>query len=160
MPSLRLPFPSPRLQHLALTPLRWLPARFHAGALALALNKVLTDALHSGELEFLHDRSLCLRIDDLELEYPIRLSAGRFHALPNGAHAEVRFSGNLETFLLLATGREDADSLFFQRRLRIEGDTALGLHLKNFIDALGQPPLPAVLRSALERIVDLYPKHG
>jgi predicted lipid carrier protein YhbT len=68
----------------------------------------------------------------------------------------VRFSGNADTFLLLATQREDADSLFFQRLLRIEGDTATGLHLKNFLDAFGEPKLPGPARVALERFADLY----
>ncbi len=68
----------------------------------------------------------------------------------------MRFSGDAYTFLLLVTQREDADSLFFQRRLRIEGDTAIGLHLKNFLDALGEPPLPGPARQALERFTDLY----
>jgi hypothetical protein len=37
---------------------------------------------------------------------------------------------------LLATRREDPDTLFFNRRLCIEGDTETGLHVKNLLDAL------------------------
>ncbi|MEW8013567.1 MAG: SCP2 sterol-binding domain-containing protein [Candidatus Sedimenticola endophacoides] len=44
--------------------------------------------------------------------------------------------GTLYDFLLLATRREDADTLFFNRRLRLGGDTELGLYVKNFLDAL------------------------
>jgi predicted lipid carrier protein YhbT len=49
----------------------------------------------------------------------------------------------------------DADTLFFDRRLSIEGDTELGLLLKNTLDALdlksvlGAPPGPLRLLSAL-----------
>ena len=39
-----------------------------------------------------------------------------------------RISGN--------TRREDPDTLFFNRRLCIEGDTATGVHVKNLLDAL------------------------
>ncbi|MFB6261882.1 MAG: SCP2 sterol-binding domain-containing protein, partial [Thiohalorhabdaceae bacterium] len=38
--------------------------------------------------------------------------------------------------LRLALGVEDADTLFFNRRLAMEGDTATGVYLKNFLDAL------------------------
>ena len=36
-----------------------------------------------------------------------------------------------------ALRREDPDTLFFTRRLVLEGDTALGLEIKNALDALG-----------------------
>jgi hypothetical protein len=37
----------------------------------------------------------------------------------------------------LARGQSDADRLFFERRLVIEGDTEYGLILKNTLDAIG-----------------------
>jgi predicted lipid carrier protein YhbT len=36
----------------------------------------------------------------------------------------------------LASRREDPDTLFFHRRLCIEGETETGLHVKNLLDAL------------------------
>jgi predicted lipid carrier protein YhbT len=38
--------------------------------------------------------------------------------------------------LLLARREEDPDTLFFSRRLALEGDTELGLLVKNTLDAL------------------------
>jgi len=60
---------------------------------------------------------------------------------------DVVLSGELHPFLLMLARREDPDTLFFQRRLAIEGDTALGLELKNFLDRLEWEalPLPALL---------------
>ena len=49
---------------------------------------------------------------------------------------DVRIKGKLEDFWLLATRREDPDTLFFNRRLSIEGDTETGLYVKNMLDAL------------------------
>lgn len=49
---------------------------------------------------------------------------------------DVRIHGSLDDFWLLATRAEDPDTLFFQRRLAIEGDTETGLTLKNLLDAL------------------------
>jgi hypothetical protein len=42
---------------------------------------------------------------------------------------------------LAATRKEDPDSLFFNRRLSLEGDTELGLVVKNTLDALELPVL-------------------
>jgi predicted lipid carrier protein YhbT len=39
-------------------------------------------------------------------------------------------------YLTLISRREDADTLFFQRRLKMEGDTELGLYVKNLLDGL------------------------
>lgn len=41
----------------------------------------------------------------------------------------------------LARRQEDPDTLFFNRRLSMEGDTELGLVVKNAIDALELPVL-------------------
>ncbi len=43
--------------------------------------------------------------------------------------------------------------LFFQRRLRMAGDTELGLYLKNFLDAFEPPPQVAPLIRGLDRLL-------
>ena len=50
--------------------------------------------------------------------------------------ADVTVRAGLRDYLALALRREDPDSLFFSRRLVIEGDTALGLVVKNALDSL------------------------
>jgi predicted lipid carrier protein YhbT len=57
--------------------------------------------------------------------------------------------------MLLAARREDADTLFFQRRLRMSGDTELGLYLKNFLDAFEPPARWVPLTRALDRMAGL-----
>lgn len=49
---------------------------------------------------------------------------------------DVRIRGSFDDFWLMATRAEDPDTLFFSRRLAIEGDTETGLALKNLLDAL------------------------
>ncbi|HJX16623.1 MAG TPA: SCP2 sterol-binding domain-containing protein [Acidiferrobacterales bacterium] len=49
---------------------------------------------------------------------------------------DVRIRGSFDDFWLMATRTEDPDTLFFSRRLEIEGDTETGLALKNLLDAL------------------------
>ena len=148
--------PLPRLCQLLIRPLRWVPQRVHAGGLALSLNHLFAHALADGELAFLRGKVLGIEVTDLGIRYRLRLDGQGFLAAPAGGRPDVRFAGDAHTLLLLATQREDADTLFFQRRLRIEGDTATGLHLKNFLDALGEPSLPLPARHALERLLDLY----
>lgn len=48
---------------------------------------------------------------------------------------DITVRARLEDYLALALRREDPDSLFFARRLVIEGDTELGVALKNALDA-------------------------
>ena len=48
----------------------------------------------------------------------------------------VLFRANSTELLLLLTQQADPDTLFFQRRLSITGDTELALQLKNYLDTL------------------------
>lgn len=49
---------------------------------------------------------------------------------------DVTIRASLADYLALALRREDPDTLFFTRRLVLEGDTALGLEIKNALDSL------------------------
>jgi predicted lipid carrier protein YhbT len=46
----------------------------------------------------------------------------------------------------LLARQEDPDTLFFNRELSIEGDTELGLVVKNMLDAVEWPQLPKLPR--------------
>ena len=52
---------------------------------------------------------------------------------------------------LLASRLEDADTLFFHRRLELTGDVELGLAVRNLLDQLPWDSLPLGLRIALNR---------
>jgi len=56
--------------------------------------------------------------------------------LPAFGRADVTVRAALRDYVALALRREDPDSLFFTRRLVIEGDTALGVAVKNALDSL------------------------
>lgn len=55
--------------------------------------------------------------------------------------ADLTLSATAHDFLLLAQRRQDPDTLFFSRRLSMEGDTELGLVVKNALDAIELPVL-------------------
>ncbi|WP_438883789.1 ubiquinone anaerobic biosynthesis accessory factor UbiT, partial [Bacillus cereus group sp. Bce006] len=48
--------------------------------------------------------------------------------------------------------------LFFQRRLSIEGDTELGLAVKNLMDSVDLEQLPPVLQILLHQLADFVHK--
>ncbi|HBI80195.1 MAG TPA: sterol-binding protein, partial [Marinobacter adhaerens] len=60
--------------------------------------------------------------------------AARLRVVDGPGEATIR--GSLAAFRTLAERRQDPDQLFFQRRLVIEGDTELGLSLKNLLDSI------------------------
>ena len=67
-------------------------------------------------------------------------------AISEKQKADATISGNLKEFLQLTARTEDPDTLFFQRRLQIEGDTELSLEVKNLLDGVDQDGLPPWLR--------------
>jgi predicted lipid carrier protein YhbT len=142
----------PAFPLLLARPLGLLPAGLHSRMLALACNQVLREPLRQGECDFLQGRTLEIGVLDLGIRCRVTLVAGALRA--SHATADVLIEGNCGDLLLLASQQEDPDSLFFSRRLRLQGDTELGLHLKNFLDAQESPPQ---LRRLLERLSQAIP---
>ena len=146
---------SPRFLYPLTFPLRLMPSVLHSRALAGILNQVMKEALADGELDFLEGRRVAIEIDDIGVRYRLALTNGRICGYGQDTPADASIAGGLHEFLLLAARREDADTLFFQRRLRMSGDTELGLYLKNFLDAFEPPARWAPLTRALDRMANL-----
>ena len=126
---------------------------FFAQRLAVqrGLNRVFAEAIDDGLFDILDDRWVQLRIHDLGLQWCISKSLRNHQLLvARQAPVEVTIGGNWREFLLLASRQEDPDTLFFRRRLQIDGDTELGLAVKNLIDSLDPDSLPRWLWSSLE----------
>jgi predicted lipid carrier protein YhbT len=86
-------------------------------------------------LEPLRGKVLRLELAGLPFGPQFTLAGDCLVPVPFGA-ADVTIRAGLRDYLALALRREDPDSLFFSRRLVIEGDTALGLVVKNALDSL------------------------
>jgi predicted lipid carrier protein YhbT len=123
----------PRLLSL---PLAVIPGRVHSTAVVTVLNRVFANALQEGELDYLQGRTVRIHVQDMQLTFCITLRQGRLVASRAKNMPDLSITGTLHAFLLLAARCEDTDTLFFQRRLRMEGDTELGLEVKNFLDGL------------------------
>lgn len=152
---LPIPFPPPSVGSLITLPGRLLPGRLHSTALTLLLNRLLSEPLTNGELDFLQDRVLQIEIMDLALDYRLTLQAGKLTAASEQSVADVRFGGKAREFLLLALNEEDPDTLFFQRRLQLEGDTELGLEIKNLLYSLDEDLLPEPLHRIASKLAGM-----
>lgn len=131
-------------------PLRVVPHPLQRAPLELALEQVFRASVAAGELEFMDGRCLAIEIEDTGWRWPIALSGGRLRVLRRDHPADVTIRGQSRAFLVMAGRFEDPDTLFFQRRLVIEGDTELGLGIKNFLDGLDEERLPLPLQIALK----------
>ncbi|QFU00178.1 SCP-2 sterol transfer family protein [Halomonas sp. THAF5a] len=98
------------------------------------LNRTFAGPLAEGEFDALEGRRISLTVEDLGVTLTLSLVEQRLVLCLEPGEATIR--GGWREFLCLATRREDPDSLFFQRRLSIEGDTELGLMVKNLLDGL------------------------
>ncbi len=148
----------PFIPRLLAAPLAFVPQRINGSVLATGLNRVFAVDLREGELDFMRNRVVAIKVRDMGLEACIGLGVGGFCSVPKARKPDLIMNGNLYDFLLLATRREDPDTLFFHRRLRLEGDTELGLYLKNFLDALDLEPakLPLPVQVFMRHSVPLY----
>ncbi|MDR2881372.1 MAG: SCP2 sterol-binding domain-containing protein [Azoarcus sp.] len=106
-------------------------------ALTTALNLAPEGMLPRAPLAPLTGRHLCLRVLDAGLRFDFTLGVnGRFRPFHAGdAPPEMTISASLRDFIALALGEEDADTLFFARKLLMEGDTTLGVLVKNTLSA-------------------------
>ncbi len=139
-------------------PLSLLPGRVHATLISNVLNHLLAGQIADGELEFMVGRYLRVEVMDAGIQFELCFDGGRLLGAGSEHSPDLILRGNVYDFLLLATRREDSDTLFFQRRLKIEGDTDMGLGIKNFLDAIEIESLPYhhVMDRFMGRAVHLY----
>jgi predicted lipid carrier protein YhbT len=118
-----------------------LPQFPHSVNLALALNaakrmRVLPDET----LEQIEGRCFRVTVLDTGMVADFTYSRGAFRPLWNtSGKPDLQFAAPLSAYLQLVSRQEDPDTLFFNRSLSIEGDTELGLRVKNMLDALEWP---------------------
>ena len=115
-------------------------------AFTKVLNLALGRIILMEYLEPLRGKQIAIRVKDLGLNLYFTIDADRFTPTRSDRVLDLSISATAHDFFLLATRKEDPDTLFFSRRLVVEGDTELGLVAKNTLDALELPKLdPALL---------------
>ncbi|AXS85232.1 MULTISPECIES: SCP2 domain-containing protein [Marinobacter] len=125
-----LPSPAPVLGAID----RGIPVPLKQLAAEAPLNRLFAQAINDGEFEDFEGHRIRLEVSGGQPGITIGFWAGRLRVIDGPGEATIR--GSLAAFKTLAERRQDPDQLFFQRRLIIEGDTELGLALKNLLDSL------------------------
>jgi predicted lipid carrier protein YhbT len=140
------------------SPVHLLPQSVQKKALLEGLKTVFKEALEDGDFEFLEDKWLKVEVKDMQLSWLISYQDEKLVVANQEVQEDVSFSGNLNDLVLIAGRKEDPDTLFFQRRLSIEGDTELGLEVKNLMDSVDLESLPNALQTLLNQLADFVQK--
>ncbi len=141
-------------------PLKILPAFVHNKILLTTLNRLFKQDIEEGELDFLDGKIIHILVEDASIEYCFTLRNSKLVAASNKSAADLILRGTIYNYLLLASREEDTDTLFFSRRLHMQGDTELGLYVKNFLDGMDMDShkVPAYLEKLLKKSLPVYKK--
>lgn len=139
-------------------PVQFLPKTVQNRALLEGLKQVFHEALEDGDFEFLEEKWLRVSITDMNLSWYISYRDEKLVVSEREEQHDVSFSGGLNDLVLIAGRKEDPDTLFFQRRLSVEGDTELGLEVKNLMDSVDLDALPKAMQVMLKQLADFVYK--
>ena len=137
-----------------------LPAYPGSALLTTALNASIARQLPADVGALLLHKRLRIQVSDARVTFDFTWTGGAF--APRARHAEIDLciAACAHDFVRLAQRQEDPDTLFFNRRLSMEGDTEQGLVVKNTLDALELPVLDLqqwAPRQVLARLAALRP---
>lgn len=128
------------------------PGSIQNQAITIAINNVLKEQLEDGELDFLEAVFLEIKVTDLNKSWLFTLVDEKIivtHTVKEEQNSDVVISGDFNSFVLLASQTIDPDTLFFKRKLLIEGDVELGLAVKNLLDRVELNQLPELITKPL-----------
>jgi predicted lipid carrier protein YhbT len=126
------------------------PSGLQRAVLQRSANRLFAEPLADGAFDILDGHWLRLEVSDLGLAWSFTHDRKGLR-FADACAPSVTIRGSWRDFLLLAGRQEDPDTLFFRRRLVIEGDTELGLAVKNLIARLDPDSRPSWLWSAMRR---------
>lgn len=129
-----LEFPKPLSRAISMLP-TYPPSLLFSHGLNLALGRIIKPEL----LAPLHGKLVSIRVTDVGLSFYFTIDSTGFVACTAGKTPDLAISASAHDFFLLGTRREDPDTLFFSRRLVVEGETELGLIAKNTLDSIELP---------------------
>ncbi len=131
--------PGPRIP----PPLRAIGARLPALPLSFALAQALTLAapriFARDDLAALEGVRFRIHVVDAGIAVSLRVAGGRFAATGAADRVDVTFAADAADFARLAARQADPDTMFFERRLKIEGDVDAGLRLRNLLETIDLP---------------------
>ncbi len=151
--------PAPQLPALFASVVGRLPQWPPSAVLCAGLNLLFLPTLDADTKQRLMGRVVSIQVSDAGLDGRIRLSSIGFLPVLRDA-PEVTISACAWDYYRLARRLDDPDTLFFSRRLTIDGDTELGLLVKNALDAIDWTRLQGPLGPVVERLRRLAERRG
>jgi len=134
---------------------QWPPS----AVLCAGLDLLFLPTLDADTKQRLMGRIVSIQVSDAGLDG--RISLTPFGFLPVlRSPAEVTIRACAWDYYRLARRLEDPDTLFFSRRLTIDGDTELGLLVKNALDAIDWSRLTGRLGPVIERLRRFAERRG
>ncbi len=130
------------VQRLPVAPPSFLAAR--------VLDRVLLPRLPADARQALSQRCVELCVTDFGLRLRLQITRSGFAPARDQGEPALRIAATGASYLRLLRGEDDPDRMFFERVLVMEGDTELGLVLKNTLDAIG-PLWPRQVKPAPAR---------
>ncbi len=132
-------------------PARLVPPPIEHRLVSGLLDRLLADQAADGGFDFLQGHYLAVEVSDMRLRRVFTAVDAHLVLASRRQAVDAAIRGRAVEFLLLAARLEDPDTLFFQRRLEVTGDTALGLTVRNLLDRLDMADLPLPARILLNR---------
>lgn len=117
-------------------PLKVIPFGPQRAIAQKVFQSIFAEALQEGDFDFLQQQWLCIEIEDLDLRWYFSVDSHRQMLIEKQGSNQATIKGNWKAFLQLASRQKDPDTLFFQRRLMIIGDTDLCHGVKNLLDGI------------------------
>lgn len=108
---------------------------------ACVLDLALGQVIRRGDLQALYGKRVSIHVTDVGIRLHFIVRSSGFSAAKGNEIPDLIISASAYDFYQLAMRKEDPDTLFFNRRLVVEGDTELGLITKNTLDAIEYPLL-------------------
>jgi predicted lipid carrier protein YhbT len=122
-----------------------LPARPPARLVCLALDFGVGRIVSRDAIAPLAGKRFALTVRDLGVTLRFAATPRGFRPVGGERAPDLAIGATLRDFIALALRDEDPDTMFFARRLTLEGDTELGLAVKNLLDGIDWQALLARL---------------
>ncbi|WP_168204292.1 ubiquinone anaerobic biosynthesis accessory factor UbiT [Aliikangiella coralliicola] len=111
-------------------------------------NRIFDEQIHEGDFDILKNRTVQISFSDANLSIAFSFDNNKIHCKH---FSEIKNSADADLSIITADAirlikqEVDPDTLFFQRRLKISGDTELAHHIKNTVDTLNPELIPPVI---------------
>ena len=119
-----------------------LPSTPPCWALVTTLNQLKKRDILPVDMGLLAGRSFEVHILDADMRLHFVANDECFSVGRADGEPDLRLAANLADFARMMLREEDPDTLFFNRKLIIEGDTELGLIVKNLLDSVDWSATP------------------